>query len=305
MLKYPPGNSSSPTCPCSTTPAVPTTASRRATSPACWPWARPARTASDDADFFLVGGAESKVNPLSLVRQCLFEPLSHDNEHPDAACRPDRAAGSGAAWVIGEGATALVFEELEHQQPPRARIYAEVVGFGRSSTAAWTRRHRPGPGRAALAEAGHRPRRPRPHQRPRPGVEDVGHLGGARPAVGLRAPRRRRCSRPRASIGNPAPLAALHRAGRQRTRPGPRRHAGHAREFREETPTRSVPCLSSPGRGRAPSRSRTSSRSASPRWARCAALGGRRLAGCRLAANLLPWGRGVPPVPVRFPLGKK
>src|SRR4029078_1118250 len=28
------------------------------------------------ADFFLVGGCESKINPLSMVRQCLFEALS-------------------------------------------------------------------------------------------------------------------------------------------------------------------------------------------------------------------------------------
>src|SRR5207253_9858481 len=42
----------------------------------------------DQADFFLVGGAESRINPLSLVRQCLFEPLSRRNEEPDRACRP-------------------------------------------------------------------------------------------------------------------------------------------------------------------------------------------------------------------------
>ncbi|MBV9125728.1 MAG: beta-ketoacyl-[acyl-carrier-protein] synthase family protein, partial [Planctomycetes bacterium] len=44
--------------------------------------------ARDQADFFLVGGAESKLNPLSLVRQCLFEHLSHHNEEPAKACRP-------------------------------------------------------------------------------------------------------------------------------------------------------------------------------------------------------------------------
>src|SRR5437660_221627 len=42
----------------------------------------------DAADFFLVGGAESKVNPLSMVRQCLFEPLSRRNDQPEKACRP-------------------------------------------------------------------------------------------------------------------------------------------------------------------------------------------------------------------------
>src|SRR5262249_6113139 len=34
----------------------------------------------DQADFFLVGGADSKLNPLSMVRQALFEPLSRRND---------------------------------------------------------------------------------------------------------------------------------------------------------------------------------------------------------------------------------
>jgi 3-oxoacyl-[acyl-carrier-protein] synthase II len=84
----------------------------------------------DGADFFLVGGAESKVNPLSMVRQCLFEPLSHDNDHPEKACRPFDRRRTGV--VIGEGATVLVFEELAHARRRDARIYAEMVGFGAS-----------------------------------------------------------------------------------------------------------------------------------------------------------------------------
>ena len=56
----------------------------------------------DKADFFLVGGAESKINPLSLVRQCLFEPLSKRNEEPEKACRPFDKNRDGI--VIGEGA---------------------------------------------------------------------------------------------------------------------------------------------------------------------------------------------------------
>jgi 3-oxoacyl-[acyl-carrier-protein] synthase II len=82
----------------------------------------------DGADFFLVGGAESKMNPLSLVRQCLFEPVSHRNEAPERACRPFDRARDGL--VLGEGATVLVVEELEHARRRGARIYAEVMGFG-------------------------------------------------------------------------------------------------------------------------------------------------------------------------------
>src|SRR5258708_4753398 len=66
----------------------------------------------DQADFFLVGGAESKLNPLSLVRQCLFGHLSRRNDAPERACRPFDRDRDGL--VLGEGAGVLVVEELEH-----------------------------------------------------------------------------------------------------------------------------------------------------------------------------------------------
>ncbi len=106
----------------------------------------------NQADFFLVGGAESKINPLSMVRQCLFEPLSKRNDAPDKACRPFDRRRDGI--VLGEGAGVFVMEELQHARKRGAKIYAEVVGFG----AAFDRKQN-GDGvaravRAALAEAG-------------------------------------------------------------------------------------------------------------------------------------------------------
>jgi 3-oxoacyl-[acyl-carrier-protein] synthase II len=82
----------------------------------------------DQADILLVGGADSKLNPLSMVRQCLFQHLSHRNEAPEKACRPFDRQRDGI--VIGEGGAVLVLEEMEHAQHRGARIYAEVVGFG-------------------------------------------------------------------------------------------------------------------------------------------------------------------------------
>jgi 3-oxoacyl-[acyl-carrier-protein] synthase II len=109
----------------------------------------------DQADLLLVGGADSKINPLSLVRQCLFGPLSRNNANPDRACRPFDRSRDGS--VIGEGAGVLVLEELEHARRRGARIYAELVGFGSAFD-----RHRSGGGLAraagaALREAGIRP----------------------------------------------------------------------------------------------------------------------------------------------------
>ncbi len=82
----------------------------------------------DQADFFLVGGAESKINPLSMVRQCLFECLSRRNDEPTRACRPFDRGRDGL--VLGEGAGVFVVEDLEHARRRGAHIYAEIVGFG-------------------------------------------------------------------------------------------------------------------------------------------------------------------------------
>ena len=80
------------------------------------------------ADFFLVGGAESKLNPLSMTRQCLYEHISRRNEAPERACRPFDRGRDG--HVLGEGACVLAIEDLDHAQKRGASILAEVVGFG-------------------------------------------------------------------------------------------------------------------------------------------------------------------------------
>lgn len=80
------------------------------------------------ADFFLVGGAESKINPLSLTRQCLHEHISRSQLPPEKVCRPFDRQRDGL--VVGEGAGVLALEDLDHAQKRGARIYAELVGFG-------------------------------------------------------------------------------------------------------------------------------------------------------------------------------
>jgi 3-oxoacyl-[acyl-carrier-protein] synthase II len=106
----------------------------------------------DQADIFLTGGCDSKINTLSLCRHMLFLPLSKRNDAPEKACRPFDLHRDGT--VIGEGSTVFALEELEHARRRGARIFAEVAGFG----AAFDRK-RTGAGiaracRAALAEAG-------------------------------------------------------------------------------------------------------------------------------------------------------
>jgi 3-oxoacyl-[acyl-carrier-protein] synthase II len=82
------------------------------------------------ADFFLAGGADSKINPLSQARQEVFHRLSRNNEDPTHALKPFDKRRDGL--VLGEGGCTFTMEELEHAQKRGAPIVAEVVGFGSS-----------------------------------------------------------------------------------------------------------------------------------------------------------------------------
>jgi len=114
--------------------------------------------ARGDADVCLCGGAESKLNPMALTRPALWQRLNTEaNDHPERACCPfsPRAAG----MVVAEGGGLLVLESLDHARARKARIYAEIVGFGAASNAwSWSQpdaEGRPVAGalRAALRDA--------------------------------------------------------------------------------------------------------------------------------------------------------
>jgi 3-oxoacyl-[acyl-carrier-protein] synthase II len=88
--------------------------------------------ARGSADLMVAGGAETKLTPMGLMRQCLLGRVTTTyNDRPRQACRPfDRNADGG---VMGEGAGIIILEELEHAQQRGAPIYAEVMGFGASN----------------------------------------------------------------------------------------------------------------------------------------------------------------------------
>jgi 3-oxoacyl-[acyl-carrier-protein] synthase II len=84
-------------------------------------------------DIALAGGAEAKVNPIVIIRQCLLKrATSQNNEDPTSACRPFDADAKGS--VFGEAGGVVVLEGLECAEKRGARIYAEVVGVGQSSS---------------------------------------------------------------------------------------------------------------------------------------------------------------------------
>ena len=85
------------------------------------------------ADAIVAGGAEAAIFPAGVGGFNSMKALSTRNDDPKGASRP--FSGSRDGFVIGEGAAALILEELEHAKARGAHIYAEVVGGGMSADA--------------------------------------------------------------------------------------------------------------------------------------------------------------------------
>ena len=84
-----------------------------------------------DADSAICGGAETKVVPMSLIRQILLRRATDRcNNSPETAVRPFDADATGTA--VAEGGGLFILEEYEHAKQRGAKIYAELVGFGAS-----------------------------------------------------------------------------------------------------------------------------------------------------------------------------
>jgi 3-oxoacyl-[acyl-carrier-protein] synthase I len=82
-------------------------------------------------DIIFAGGAEEEHWTMSYLFDAMGAMSSKYNDHPEKASRTFDVNRDG--FVISGGGSILVLEEYEHAIKRKAKIYAEVIGYGASS----------------------------------------------------------------------------------------------------------------------------------------------------------------------------
>ncbi len=86
-----------------------------------------------EIDIAICGGTEAPICPIAVAGFNSVGALSKNNDNPQAASRPFDAKRDG--FIIGEGASVLVIEELGHALARGATPLVELVGYGATSDA--------------------------------------------------------------------------------------------------------------------------------------------------------------------------
>jgi 3-oxoacyl-[acyl-carrier-protein] synthase II len=87
--------------------------------------------ARGSADMIVAGATGTRVHPMKIVHSIIQEEVANGDGDPARASRPFDLNRGG--MVLGEGAGAIVLEELEAARARGATIHAEVVGTASSS----------------------------------------------------------------------------------------------------------------------------------------------------------------------------
>jgi 3-oxoacyl-[acyl-carrier-protein] synthase II len=90
------------------------------------------------ADVMVVGATGTRIHPIKTIHARQQEELAEANGDPARASRPFDRHRTG--MVLGEGAAAVVLEDLDRATARGATLYAEVLG-GASSSVAGADRH--------------------------------------------------------------------------------------------------------------------------------------------------------------------
>ncbi|MFB7297720.1 beta-ketoacyl-[acyl-carrier-protein] synthase family protein [Streptomyces rubiginosohelvolus] len=85
------------------------------------------------ADIMLAGATDAPISPITVACFDAIKATSPRNDDAATASRPFDATRNG--FVLAEGATMLVLEELESARRRGAHIYAEVAGYATRSNA--------------------------------------------------------------------------------------------------------------------------------------------------------------------------
>jgi 3-oxoacyl-[acyl-carrier-protein] synthase II len=86
------------------------------------------------ADMCFTGGAESRLNPLGLIRWDYagrLAPIAPD-DNPNDICKPFQSDSKGG--LLGEAGGMLVIESETHARSRGATPYARIIGFGAAQT---------------------------------------------------------------------------------------------------------------------------------------------------------------------------
>lgn len=104
------------------------------------------------ADVMISGGAEAPLNQLCFGAFAIIRAMSTRNDDPAHASRPFDRGRDG--FVMGEGASILILEELERAKARGAHIYAELAGYAFCNDAHHMTAPRPDGSQAARAMRG-------------------------------------------------------------------------------------------------------------------------------------------------------
>lgn len=85
------------------------------------------------ADLVLAGGCDASLHPVALAAFVAARALATRAEDPARSCRPFDADRDG--FVMSEGATVLVLEDMDRARARGARVYGEIVGYGHTGDA--------------------------------------------------------------------------------------------------------------------------------------------------------------------------
>ena len=85
------------------------------------------------ADIIITGGSESVISEAGVGGFNAMKALSERNDDPKSASRPYDKNRDG--FVMGEGAGAIILEDLDHALARGAKIYCELAGCGATADA--------------------------------------------------------------------------------------------------------------------------------------------------------------------------